>query len=190
MGIATLICWALTASIGARMLASMIARGGLRRPGSGGDHLPPAVLAGHFGLALTGLAVWIAYLLAGRTWLAWLAVGLLMPAIGLGISTVTLWTPYPGLPGAPQDPLPGSEPARPRGRALVSQLPDEALSSALADEMMTGALVDDMIDTMLAGPPQARSASRWRLRALIPVGHGLGATVTFLLAVLTAAGMR
>lgn len=190
MGIATLISWALTASIGGRMLVSMIGRGGLSRPRSGGDHLPPAVLVGHFGLALTGLAVWIAYLLAGRTWLAWLAVGVLMPAIGLGISTVTLWTPFPGRPDAGQDPLPGGEPVRPAGRALISQLPDEALSSALADEMMTSALVDDMIDSMLAEPPRATSGSGWRLRALIPVAHGLGATVTFLMAVLTAAGMR
>jgi manganese efflux pump family protein len=172
MGIATLISWLLTASIGARMLASLIAGGGLRRaPGGGKDRFPPVLLVCHFGLALTGLAVWVAYLAAGSGWLAWAAVFLLMPAVGLGISTVTLWTPYPGPHGAP-----AASPAA--QRALISQVPGEAL---------TGQVIDDLIDRLLTGPPPATPARGWRLKALIPVGHGIGATATFLLAVLTAA---
>lgn len=181
MGIATLISWVLTASIGARMLASLIARGGLRRaPGGGRDRFPPALLVCHFGLALTGLAVWIAYLAAGPRWLAWAAVFLLMPAIGLGISTVTLWTPYPEPHGAPPA-------AR---RALISQIPGEALSGADADEQLSGQVIDDLIDRLMAGPPPRSPARGWRLKALVPAGHGIGATATFLLAVLTAAGAR
>ena len=93
-----------------------------------------------------------------------------MPAIGLGISTVTLWTPYPGPGGAPEDEglAPGPARAGLAGPALVSQLPDELLSSALTDEQLAGQLIDDMIDRMLADPPPPARESRWRLRALIP----------------------
>jgi hypothetical protein len=186
--IATLISWVLTASIGARMLRSAIIGGGLRRERASSDGVFPGLLFFHFSLALTGLAVWIGYVITGRHWLAWVAVGLLMPAIGLGISTVTLWTPYPGPGGAPEDEglAPGPARAGLAGPALVSQLPDELLSSALTDEQLAGQLIDDMIDRMLADPPPPARESRWRLRALVPVGHGVGALITFLLALLTA----
>lgn len=191
MRIATLISWVLTASIGARMLRSLIVGRALRRQRASADGVFPGLLFVHFGLALTGLAGWIGYVISGRHWLAWAAVGLLMPAIGLGISTVTLWTPYPGPGGAPQDEglapgQPGPARAGLAGPALVSQLPDELLSSALTDEQLAGQLIDDMIDRMLAAPPQPPPESRWRLRVLIPAGHGVGALVTFLLALLTA----
>ena len=102
MRIATLISWVLTASIGARMLRSTIIGGGLRRQRASRDRVFPGLLFVHFSLALTGLAVWAGYVITGRHWLAWIAVGLLMPAIGLGISTVTLWTPYPGRAARPR----------------------------------------------------------------------------------------
>jgi hypothetical protein len=190
--VATLISWVLTASIGARMLRSLIVGGGLRRQRASQDGVFPGLLFAHFGLALSGLAVWTAFVITGRHWLAWIAVGLLMPAIGLGISTVTLWTPYPGPGGAPEDEGLATGPARAglAGPALVSQLPDELLSSALTDERLAGQLIDDMIDRMLATPPPAPRESRWRLRALIPAGHGVGALATFLLALTTTVSVR
>jgi hypothetical protein len=186
MRVATLISWLLTAGLGARMLRSAIAAGALARQRARGDGTFPALLFAHFGLALTGLAAWLCFVLTGLGWLPWLALGLLGPAIGLGISTVTLWTPYPGPAGAPDD-APAVALSEP---ALVSQLPDDVLSNALTDERLAGRLVDDMIDRMLADAPPVPSASRWRLRALIPVGHGLGALVTFLLALLTTVTMH
>jgi hypothetical protein len=188
--VATLISWVLTAGIGAYMLRSLIGHGGLRRKLASRDRLPPVLLSGHFGLALTGLAVWVSYVGTGWAWLAWAAVGLLMPAIGLGISTVTLWTPYPGPAGAPVGgPLAEPGDARPGEHTLVSELPDEELSAALTDEVVTARLIDDMVRHLLDDPPGgARKA--WQPNALVPAGHGIAATTTFLLAVLTAAGMR
>jgi hypothetical protein len=52
------------------------------------------VIAGHFGLALGGLVIWAAYLVAGWAALAWTAVGVLLPVAGLGVATVSI-----GLPG-------------------------------------------------------------------------------------------
>src|ERR1700722_3998698 len=45
--------------------------------------------------AVTGLLAWAAFLGSGARPLAWTAVALLMVAVGLGLCTVTLWTPYP-----------------------------------------------------------------------------------------------
>jgi hypothetical protein len=162
VGLATLVSWLLTAGIGARMLRSAVAAGALRRPQASGDGVFPGLLFAHFGLALTGLAAWTCHLVTGQGWLAWAALGLLALAVGLGISTVTLWTPYPG--PAPDDDTPA---------------------------MATGALaIDDLIDQLLADPAPAGARVRWRLRALIPVGHGIGALITFMLALLTTVGMR
>jgi hypothetical protein len=191
MGMAALIAWVLTICLGAYMLATLIARGGLRPPDASRDHLPPGVLVGHFSLAVTGLVVWISYLATGWGWLAWSAVGLLMPAIGLGISTVTLWTPYPGRTGAAgQGGFTDTEGAGPAERAPASQLPDDVLARALADEVLASKLMDDLLAGLLADPAGAATRPSRHLRALIPACHGVAATATFLLAALTAAGMR
>jgi hypothetical protein len=58
------------------------------------------VIFGHAGLAFAGFAGWVSYLVTGSPALAWLAVGFLAPAVGLGIFTVTVWTPYPARRGA------------------------------------------------------------------------------------------
>ena len=101
LGLATLLCWLFTASFGAYMLRSLAARGALREQRSVRDGLSPRVLYTHFSLALTGLVTWAAFLATGWGPLAWVAVILLTPAIGLGICTVTLWTPYPRPAGDP-----------------------------------------------------------------------------------------
>ena len=62
----------------------------------------PLVL-GHAGLAFAGFTCWVSFLISAVDPLAWLSVGFLAPAIGLGISTVTVWTPYPA---RRPDPLP------------------------------------------------------------------------------------
>ena len=123
---------------GAYMLAGWIRRGGLH-PRGGRNRLGPVVTLGHFGLASTGLLVWIAYLASGWTVLAWLAVGVLVAAIGLGMATLTVWT------GASGPPHPAS------------------------------------------GPPRTPQDD---LRVIIPIVHGLTASATILLALLTVVSVR
>ena len=197
LAIGTLVTWLCTAGIGAYMLGTVIARGGLRQQRAVRGGLPPAVLFGHFGLALTGLAVWVGYLATGWATLAWSAVGLLMPAIGLGISTVTLWTPYPGTSvAASADPLAGPAAPRPTGRTLgapaedvlPTRVTDEVLARALTDDVLASKLVDDVLASVSAGPSRAVRKPRWRRAALIPAGHGVAAMATFVLAVVSAAG--
>ncbi len=210
LAIATLVCWVFTASLGAYMLRSLIARDGLRRQLTVRDGLHPGVLVGHFSLALTGLVTWICYLISAAEPVAWLAVGLLVPGIGLGITTVTLWTPFPrsaSVAGPGQDtpgqarpgPLspgqprpPGAGPARPGEPAAVSdQLSDAMLARALTDEALTRKLIDEMIASLPAeAARQAEKKPKAFPVAVVPFTHGLGAVATFALAVVTAAGLR
>src|ERR1700722_17286513 len=95
MRFATLISWLVTASLGGYMLHTWLARGGLRRERARAGGLPPPLIFGHAGLAISGLLIWAAFVASGARPLAWTAVGVLMVTVGLGLSTVTLWTPYP-----------------------------------------------------------------------------------------------
>ena len=196
LGPITLVTWLLTASIGAYMLRRLVTRDGLRRQRRRPGGLSPRVLYAHFSLALTGLAVWLSYLLTGWPALAWIAVGVVMPAIGLGLSTVTLWTPFPDPPvgsgaGRPRiggPARPGREIASPAEDRLAGPVTDDLLASAAADEVLIARLVDEVVASARADPAAVGRQPRSHLAALIPVGHGLGALITFLLAVITAVG--
>jgi hypothetical protein len=210
LGFAALTTWLIDAFSGAYMLATWIARGGLHQQRTTGDRLAPKVVFTHFGIATTGLLVWISYLITRWVPLAWAAVGLLMLVIGLGISTVTLWTPFPahradtgadtagtdaataagtaaGAGPADGGHATGAFPA-PTEQALTDELTDEMLNRALTDEVLLGQLVDDVVAGVRAAPPRAAQGPRKHLVTVIPAGHGLAAIATFLLAVLTAAG--
>jgi hypothetical protein len=165
MRIATLACWALTVSLGGYMLRGWLVSGGWRRR----EGLPPQLIFGHMGLALTGLALWIAYTASGARTLCWAAVLVLTGVIALGICTVTLWTPYPARTDV-RDRPPSRTPS-PR--------------SATAGEAGF-TLTDEMIEQFLDDPfPQTRGGSG-QFAAIIPVAHGIGAIATFVLAVMTA----
>jgi len=200
LAIATLIAWLIAGAAGLSMFGSWLRRGGPRHQRSRPDGLPPAVIITHLGLGALGFLTWLAYLATSLDALAWIAVGLLMPGIGLGICTVTLWSPYPTAPG-PGTPLPpgdagpgGAGPATgmlatPAQDAIAGQLSNDALARALSSEALTGRLINEA----LAGlPPQDQPArtSRRHLAPLIPAAHGLAAIVTFVLAVLTAISAR
>ena len=104
--LAALGAWLITAGSGAYLLVSWIIRSGIRRrrPRTPRAGAPPGVLLGHFGLATTGLVVWVSYLIADWAPLAWAAVGLFLPVAGLGLAVATV-----GLPGHP---APGGVPAK------------------------------------------------------------------------------
>ncbi len=192
LGIAALITWLLDAASGAYMLGTWIVRGGLRRQRSTGDRLAPAVVFAHFGMASTGLLIWITYLATRWAALAWLAIGLLMLVIGLGISTVTLWTPFPAHRTTTEaEPGPGGAAAGPRAGAaddaLTLAVTDEDLARALTDEVLLARLIDDVLTHAPGGPPRDARKPRGLLTSLIPAGHGMAAIATILLAVLAAA---
>lgn len=195
LGVAALVSWLLAESLGAYMFRTWLTAIRARRSSAGGskrretgtqDTMSPALVLGHASLALAGLVSWVSFLASGQPALAWLAIGLVAPAIGLGISTVTVWTPYPvSAPPANQRPeQPGSREREDSPAMLVT---NEMLDRALADEAMTSKLVDDLVERMLAEPAPTQVVSRkWRLAPVIPILHGILALATFLLTVLAA----
>jgi hypothetical protein len=198
---ATLIAWLVAGAAGVYMFRTWMSRGGLRRQRSRRGGLSPAVVFTHFGLGAAGFGAWVGYLATGWDALAWSAVGLLMPGIGLGICTVTLWTPYPTLPEtATSSPAGDAEPrgagpatgmlASPPEDAIADQLSNDALARTLSSEVLTGRLINDMLAGLPGQQPQPERKSRGHLAPLIPAGHGLAAMATFLLAVITAISAR
>ncbi len=168
LAVAAATAWVLTASIGVYMLRTWVARGGLRRQRATGIGVPPAVVFGHAGAALSGLAIWIVFVSTDWDPLAWLGVVLIATAISLGVCTVTLWTPFPVV--APPVATPAATPA----------------TTPPADSLT---VTDEMIASFLAEPSPARRP-RLKLVPLIPVIHGFGALTTFMLAVLAAISAR
>jgi hypothetical protein len=189
LSIAALVTWLFDVGSGLYMLGTWISRGGLRRQRTS-DALAPRVVFGHFGMASTGLLVWISFLLTGLHALAWLAVGLLMLVIGFGISTVTLWTPFPAHRGGDPEARAGPDAASAftTPEVIRERLTDETLARALHDEVLLARLVDDVLASVPADPSRPERKPRPHLATIVPAGHGLAAITTFLLAVLTAVG--
>ena len=181
MRFATLISWLLTASLGGFMLRTWLARGGLRRERARVGGLPPQLIFGHAGLALSGLLVWSGYVATGTKAVAWTAVGLLMVTIALGLCTVTLWTPYPaGRPGERRTPAPTDE-----SPVVVPDNPAGAVDSPDPSESL---ITDEMIAELLAEPQGTRQHRpiRPNPEVLVPIAHGFAAISTFVLAVMAA----
>jgi manganese efflux pump family protein len=181
----TLISWLLTAGIGAYMLSRWIRDGGVRKQRANTETLGPGVVIGHASLALTGLALWASYTITRWPPLAWSAVLVLMPAIGLGLSTVTLFTPYPIAGGAGRPG--GGRLAAPTEDVLARRLTDSTLNHALTDAALASRLVEEVLASATADPAAPRRP-RGHAAALIPASHGVLALTTFLLAVLSAVG--
>jgi manganese efflux pump family protein len=199
MALAALACWLLAGAAGIYMFGTWLSSGGPGHQRSRRDGLPPAVLLTHLGFGALGLVAWVGYLLTGQDWLAWTGVGLLMPGIGLGICTVTLWAPYPTSPG-PGAPVTGDAGpggagpasgmlAAPPENAIGDRLTDEGLARALSSEAQASKLINEALASLPEQEAPARK-SRRHLAPLIPAGHGIAAVATFVLAVTTAISAR
>ncbi len=213
LGVATLIAWLLTMAAGGYMLLRFVLGGGLRRQRAAGDRTGPAVVLTHFGLGSAGLLLWALYLATSWLAVAWVAVALLLPVIGFGMATLIVWTigtsrraartssPPPGTSAAP----PGTSDA-PAGTSGTSAETSDAPAGTSGEAPATSgapartspagapgqAQVAEVADQAapVQTPPAAASArrpSRW-LNVVIPIGHGLLAMTTILLALLTALG--
>jgi Na+/proline symporter len=87
---AALIAWVLTAGGGFILLALWVARGGLAQR-EAGDRIRPPLIFSHFGLAATGLVLWIIYLASDSDALAWIAFVALVVVAALGWTMFAIW---------------------------------------------------------------------------------------------------
>jgi hypothetical protein len=105
LSLAALAAWLITVGLGVSMMARwLIPR--LRRRAQPGQDRGPVLNFTHFGLAVTGLLVWIGYLVTGLPGLAWVACGLLILVAALGMTLV-----FPALNRGVLDRGPVSSPA-------------------------------------------------------------------------------
>ena len=181
MRFATLISWLVTASLGGYMLHTWLARGGLRRERARAGGLPPPLIFGHAGLAISGLLIWAAFVASGTRALAWTAVGVLKVTVGLGLSTVTLWTPYPARrPGERRDATSWDE------AAVVVADPGESAAGEPGPQadQVTDEMIARLLDDPFPGP--RRHPIRPNPAVLVPIAHGFAAIATFVLAVTAA----
>jgi hypothetical protein len=163
LALVALVTWLATVGLGGLMMARWA--WGRLRAGGGQRRSLPAINMTHFGLALTGLAAWIGYLLTGLAGLAWTACALLLPVAGFGMVLVSRW--FPERSGT--DAAAAVAPAAPLAVAAVAAPAPSGPPPALA----------------VPGPRPA-----WHPPALIVVTHVALATATILFAVLAAIAAR
>jgi hypothetical protein len=87
---AALISWIVTAGGGFVLLALWLRHGGMRQREGGRQIRPPLILS-HFGLAATGLVLWILYVATDSDALAWIAFALLVAVAALGWTMFAIW---------------------------------------------------------------------------------------------------
>ena len=88
-----LIVWFVTALWGLYMLIVWLIENDATRQGNSASRLPLPVILAHVTFAVTGLVVWVAYLLVDRPALAWTAVGILVAIALLGLTMFARWIP-------------------------------------------------------------------------------------------------
>jgi hypothetical protein len=83
--------WVLTAGGGFVMLGLWLQHGGMESSHEPGDRIRVRQLFTHFGLAATGLVIWIVYVASDADALAWIAFALLLIVALLGFGMLVIW---------------------------------------------------------------------------------------------------
>ena len=103
-----LIAWFVTALGGLYMLAVWLIENDATDQHNADSRLPLPVIVAHMTLAVSGLVVWVAYLLLDRPGLAWIAVGILGGIALLGFTMFARWIPVYRATGVIAEPVPVS----------------------------------------------------------------------------------
>ena len=107
-----LLIWFITALWGLYMLAVWLIENDATRQETAASRLPLPVILSHVTLAVSGLVVWVLYLLIDREALAWASVGILIAIAMLGFAMFARWIPVYRTPiavGGPRRPMPPVE---------------------------------------------------------------------------------
>ena len=86
---AALIAWVVTAGGGFLLLAKWLRHGRMRQ--KEGGQIRPILILSHFGLAATGLVLWIIYVATDSDALAWIAFVILVVVALLGWTMFAIW---------------------------------------------------------------------------------------------------
>lgn len=91
MQIAALVIWTGTACFGLYLLGTWLSHGGLRQQATRITVFPVALIFAHPLLAITGLSLWIVFLVTRRVLYAWCGFGVLSVSAMLGFVMLTRW---------------------------------------------------------------------------------------------------
>ena len=151
VGFAALITWFAAVLAGLYMLTVWLIENDVTGQHGAPSQLRVPVIFGHLTLAITGLGVWVAYLILDRDILAWASVATLSAVILLGITMFARWIPVyrePALPVA----LPAlAGPAWPAGAVppAGARSPAEQMFAAPAESHFPVAVISAHV--LLAG---------------------------------------
>ena len=112
-----LIAWFVTALGGLYMLAVWLIENDATDRRNPASRLPLPLIVAHMTLAVSGLVVWVTYLLLDRDVLAWAALGILGGIAVIGFTMFARWIPVYRTQDARPEPVPvpvgaGLEPAQ------------------------------------------------------------------------------
>jgi hypothetical protein len=137
MRFVALIVWFITALWGLYMLAVWLIENDATRQGNAASRLPLPVILAHATFAVTGLVVWVVYLLVDRPVLAWTALGILVAIALLGLTMFARWIPVyrmaddeisvqvGAMPGGGPGAMPEAAPGGAAGVGSLRDLPAE-----------------------------------------------------------------
>lgn len=91
MDVAALVLWVVTAAGGFAMAGIWLAGRGPHQHRDGHSRISPQRLGTHFGLAATGLVLWIAYVASDNKALGWVALVLLPIVATIGFLMFMTW---------------------------------------------------------------------------------------------------
>jgi len=169
-----LIVWFVTALWGLYMLTVWLIENDATRQGKSASRLPLPVILAHVAFAVTGLVVWVAYLLLDRPALAWSAVGILVAIALLGLSMFARWIPVYRMAGDEVGVLVGTAPGAAAG-VWSGASPGAA---------------PEAVPVAVPGVPSLRDQpAEGSFPLFIVVAHGAFAVSTVILVVLTALGV-
>jgi hypothetical protein len=88
---AALISWIVTALGGFVLLGLWVQSGGMAAASEPGRRIKPPLILTHFGLAATGLVLWIIYVFNDSDTLAWIAFAILVVVALIGWTMFAIW---------------------------------------------------------------------------------------------------
>jgi hypothetical protein len=88
---AALVTWVLTAGGGFVMLGLWLKNGGMAQSDAPGQRIRAARILSHFGLAATGLVLWIVYVASDTEALAWISFAIVLVVALIGFSMLAIW---------------------------------------------------------------------------------------------------
>jgi len=174
MGVAALIAWLTTVGGGLFLLAVWLIEYDRGYQSAAATRLPIPVISTHAILATGGLAVWGAYLLLDADDLAWVSAAILGVVTTLGLVMATRWLRV----------YQSSE--RPAGRGSLLRRPQLTVPGGQSLVSSAGELAGELAPGDVAGGGQPPVPPERSFPVPVVIFHGIFATVTIVLVVLTA----